>query len=222
MTQSFDPDMLPQPDDADSDLVELTAALGLSDDEAAAAWNAVLDGLDEADEQQTADLSAQRLDVGDLVDLFDGGKKPDLGEMAKDELVKAVAKKLGMDPAKAGAVVDMILKTLDKPTKKKPRKTTSSTSKPKPKPKPKPAASSTSKPKPKPAASSTSKPKPKPAASSASKPKPKPAASSTSKPKPKPAASSTSKPKPKPKPAASSTSKPKPKKTTRSNEISEE
>lgn len=195
MTHPIDPDPLPQPDQTD-ELAELAEQLGLSGDEAAATWDAVLDGLDEAEETpQVAGPDAQRLDVGDLVDLFDGGKKPDLGELAKQELIKAVAKKLGIDPAKAGPVVEMILAALDKPGAKK-RKTTSKPkpkTKPKPKPKPKPAAASSKpkpKPKPKPAAGSTSKPK--------AKPKPKSAAASTSKPKPKSAA----KPKPKKKAAS--------------------
>jgi len=177
-------------EETDNDLVELMAQLGLSNDEAVAAWNAVLDGLGENEEPpHAADPGAQRLDLGDLVDLFDGGKKPDLGEMAKDELVKAVAEKLGIDPEKAGSVVDMILKTLDKPTTKRRRKTTSrkkpkkpAASKPRPKTKPE------TKPKPKPASSSTAKPKRK--TKPKTKPKPRPKPSSVAKPKPRKRAAS--------------------------------
>lgn len=191
MTETADDLLQTGPDEAsDSALNELAAQLGLSTDEAASAWNAVLAGLEQQEAATGADgpefAAGERFSLGDLVDLFDGGEKPDLGEMAKDELVKAVAKKLGITAAQAGAVVDMILQTMGKSSakpKKKPRKTSSSaTTKPKPKPKPKKTTNSTaSKPKPKPkktaTSSSTAKPKPKPkktASSTASKPKPKP------------------------------------------------
>ena len=181
MTHPSDPDPLPQPEEVDGDLAELSAQLGLSGDEAAAAWDAVLDGLDLPDEPETDEPAGERLDVGDLAALFDG-KKLDLGEMAKDELIKAVAKKLGIDPEKAGPIVEMILKVLNKPTTKRRRKTTT-----KKKPK-KHTTSASTKPKPKP----KTKPKPKPASSSADKPKPKP----KTKPKHRPKPSSATKPKP--------------------------
>ncbi len=186
------------PEDAsDSELNELVAQLGLSTHEAATAWNEVLAGLEQqetAGEAARADFTAgERFSLGELVDLFDGGEKPDLGELAKDELTKAVAKKLGIDPAQAGAVVDMILKALNKPGTKRRRKTATKP-KPKPRKKPKTASSSTA---------AKPKPKPKPATSAAAKPKPKPKKTASS--------TSTTKPKPKPKKTTSSTaSKPKP------------
>lgn len=181
MTQASDDNAphLASEDAADSELNKLAAQLGLSMAEAATAWDEVLAGLEEqeaAGEAAGAGFAAgERFSLGELVDLFDGGEKPDLGELAKDELTKAVAKKLGINPAQAGAVVDMILKALNKPGTKRRRKTTT-----KPKPKPKPATSAATKP----------KPKPKPATSTATKPKPKPkkTTSSTSTAKPKPAA----------------------------------
>lgn len=185
----------------------LAAQSGLSAADAEAAWNAVRDALEarEAGADQSDVQMAERFDVGDLVNLFDGGKKPDLVEMAKDEMVKAVAKKLGVDPEKAAPVVDTILSMLDKPapkrrrqtTKKKPRKTTGK----------RPSASSSGKkrPKAKPS-SSTSKPAPK-----KKRPAAKPAASAAAKPKKK-------RPAAKPKPASgSATSKPRARRTTRSN-----
>ncbi len=185
----------------------LAAQSGLSAADAEAAWNAVRDALEarEAGADQSDVQMAERFDVGDLVNLFDGGKKPDLVEMAKDEMVKAVAKKLGVDPEKAAPVVDTILSMLDKPapkrrrqtTKKKPRKTTGK----------RPSASSSGKkrPKAKPS-SSTSKPAPK-----KKRPAAKPAASAAAKLKKK-------RPAAKPKPASgSATSKPRARRTTRSN-----
>ena len=209
---------------AQNNVGALAAQSGLSAADAEAAWNAVRDALEarEAGADQSDVQMAERFDVGDLVNLFDGGKKPDLVEMAKDEMVKAVAKKLGVDPEKAAPVVDTILSMLDKPapkrrrqtTKKKPRKTTgkrpsaSSSGKKRPKAKP---SSSTSKPAPK-----KKRPAAKPAASAAAKPKKKrpaakPAASATAQPR-------TKRPAAKPKPASgSATSKPRARRTTRSN-----
>ena len=185
----------------------LAAQSGLSAADAEAAWNAVRDALEarEAGADQSDVQMAERFDVGDLVDLFDGGKKPDLVEMAKDEMVKAVAKKLGVDPEKAAPVVDTILSMLDKPapkrrrqtTKKKPRKTTGK--------RPSASGSGKKRPKAKPS-SSTSKPAPK-----KKRPAAKPAASAAAKPKKK-------RPAAKPKPASgSATSKPRARRTTRSN-----
>lgn len=192
---------------AQNNVGALAAQSGLSAADAEAAWNAVRDALEarEAGADQSDVQMAERFDVGDLVNLFDGGKKPDLVEMAKDEMVKAVAKKLGVDPEKAAPVVDTILSMLDKPapkrrrqtTKKKPRKTTGK----------RPSASSSGKkrPKAKPS-SSTSKPAPK-----KKRPAAKPAASATAKPRKK-------RPAAKPKPASgSATSKPRARRTTRSN-----
>ena len=192
---------------AQNNVGALAAQSGLSAADAEAAWNAVRDALEarEAGADQSDVQMAERFDVGDLVNLFDGGKKPDLVEMAKDEMVKAVAKKLGVDPEKAAPVVDTILSMLDKPapkrrrqtTKKKPRKTTGK----------RPSASSSGKkrPKAKPS-SSTSKPAPK-----KKRPAAKPAASAAAKPKKK-------RPAAKPKPASgSATSKPRARRTTRSN-----
>lgn len=192
---------------AQNNVGALAAQSGLSAADAEAAWNAVRDALEarEAGADQSDVQMAERFDVGDLVNLFDGGKKPDLVEMAKDEMVKAVAKKLGVDPEKAAPVVDTILSMLDKPapkrrrqtTKKKPRKTTGK----------RPSASSSGKkrPKAKPS-SSTSKPAPK-----KKRPAAKPAASAAAKLKKK-------RPAAKPKPASgSATSKPRARRTTRSN-----
>jgi len=192
---------------AQNNVGALAAQSGLSAADAEAAWNAVRDALEarEAGADQSDVQMAERFDVGDLVDLFDGGKKPDLVEMAKDEMVKAVAKKLGVDPEKAAPVVDTILSMLDKPapkrrrqtTKKKPRKTTGK--------RPSASGSGKKRPKAKPS-SSTSKPAPK-----KKRPAAKPAASAAAKPKKK-------RPAAKPKPASgSATSKPRARRTTRSN-----
>lgn len=183
----------------DSDIGELAVQLGLSVDDAEAAWRAVLGELEQREAGAAVDTGAaqigagERFNAADLIDLFDGGKKPDLVDMAKDEIVKAVAEKLGIDPEKAGPVVDMILKMLDKPaprrrrktTKRKPKKATagkrpSASSGGKKRPKAKPSASTRPAPKKK-------RPAAKPAASTAAKPKKKRTAA-----KPKPASSSSS------------------------------
>lgn len=183
----------------DSDIGELAVQLGLSVDDAEAAWRAVLGELEQREAGAAVDTGAaqigagERFNAADLIDLFDGGKKPDLVDMAKDEIVKAVAEKLGIDPEKAGPVVDMILKMLDKPaprrrrktTKRKPKKATtgkrpSASSGDKKRPKAKPSASTRPAPKKK-------RPAAKPAASTAAKPKKKRTAA-----KPKPASSSSS------------------------------
>ncbi len=191
----------------DSTINELAAQLGLSAADVEIAWNAVRDAREarEAGGEQTGVAVAERLDVGDLIDLFDGGKKPDLVEMAKDELVKAVAKKLDVDPEKAASTVDTILAALDKPapkrrktTKKKPGKKT---------PGKRPSASGSSKKRPKAKPSSSTKPAPR-----KKRPAVKPAASAATKPKPKKKRTAT-----KPKPASgSSTGKPRKRRTTRS------
>lgn len=195
----------------DSILNELAARLGLSAADAETAWNAVRAAREAretggaAGAEQTGVAVAERFDVGDLVDLFDGGKKPDLVEMAKDELVKVVAEKLDVDPDKAASAVDTILAALDKPAPKR-RKTT----------KKKPSKKTTGK---RPRASGSSKKRPKAKPSSSTKPAPrkkrpaaKPAASTTTKPKPKKKRTAT-----KPKPASgSSTGKPRKRRTTRS------
>jgi nucleoid DNA-binding protein len=192
-------------------LNELAAQLGVSDADAEIAWNAVCEASEagEADgaagAEQPDGAVAERLNVGDLIDLFDGGKKPDLVEMAKDEMVKAVAEKLGVDPEKAASAVDTILAALEKPAPKR-RKTTRK--KPKKKtPRKRPSAASGRKKRPKAKPSSTAKPTPR-----KKRPAAKPAGSTTAKPRPK-----KKRPAAKPKPASgSSTSKPRKRRTTRS------
>jgi hypothetical protein len=196
----------------DSVINELAAQLGLSAADAGIAWDAVRDVREaraaggDAGAEQTGVAVAERLDVGDLIDLFDGGKKPDLADMAKDELVKAVAKKLGVDPEKAGPIVDTILAMLDKPAPKRRRKTT----KKKPKKKTtgkRPSASGSGRKRPKAKPSSTAKPAPK-----KKRPAAKPATSTGAKPAPR-----KQRPAAKPKPASSSTStKPRKRPATRS------
>lgn len=201
----------------DSEIKELVAQLGLSADDAATAWDAVLDELDALDEAAAAAgevatdaMAAERFDAGALIDLLSSGKTPDLTEMAKDELVKAVAKKLGVDPEKAGPIVDMILKMLDKPTTQRRRKGPAKKAPKKPTAKGKRPASGSSSSRPKkPATASSAKkrPKAKPSSASAASTGTKPAAKKK-RPATKPANSADAKPAPKKRPAT----KPAPKK----------
>lgn len=202
----------------DDEVAALAAQLGLTTADAQVAWDTVRHGLAArrdtepgAEGEGSEAAMPERLDVGGLLDLLGGGKEPDLAETAKDELVKAVAKKLGIDPAQASAVVDKILKAMEKPAprrrrkkpaKKTPRKTAAKRKRPA-------AGSSSSRPK-KPATASGAKKRPKAKPSSAS------AASAATQ-----SAGSNARPKRKKRPAGAkpaagpSTSKPRKRSTTR-------
>ncbi len=210
-------------DMTEREFAELAAELGLTEAEAQVVWTAAREGLaaetppaGQPDEDQLAISFGERLDAGSLLaDLLSSGGKPDLAEIARKELAKAVAKKLDIDQQQAEAMVaaaaDMLGVSGSKPRRKRPKSDGASA-------KPKPSTGSTPKPaaKPKPSTGSTAKPaaKPKPTTGSTAKPaaKPKPSTGSTAKPtaKPKPSTGSTAKPAAKPKPTTGSTAKPKP------------
>lgn len=183
----------------EDELRALAAQLDLTIADAQVAWDTVLGGL--AAGEETAEVStAERFNADPLLDLLGGGKKLDLAETAKDELVKAVAKKLDIDPAQAGAVVDMILKIMDKPAPRRRKKPAKKTSRKAASKRKRPTAGpSSSRPKKKPASAANAKPvakkrRPtaKPAAESGTRPKAKKRPAGA---KPKPAAgNSTGKP----------------------------
>lgn len=214
MAQDADGDSSGLPADAQKgdEVAQLAAQLGLSPAEAQTAWDTVLNQLaisevagTAAEEEMATPLSAERFDAGALIDLLGSGKKPDIAELAKDEIAKAVAKKLGVDPGQADTIVAAVMQMVGKPAPKRRRKKPASAAKPAAKKKPS-TAKSTAKKKP-----STAKPAAKKKPSTAGAPgkkKPstaKPAAEekpSTTKPaaKKKP---STAKPTAKKRPSAS-------------------
>lgn len=155
----------------DDDVSDLAGQLGLPKDQTQAALDVVLAELETGNQRDSATEDAlsqgaagERFSIGDLLQAMgsgtatsqEGKQKPDLTEFAKDELAKAVAKKLGIDPATAGPIVETLLEHVlgkQTPTKRR-RKTPKSTPK-------RPASSSSS-------ASSKRRKAKKPSASSAS------------------------------------------------------
>ena len=233
---------------SDDDISELVKQLGLSKEEARSAADLVMGKLAAssqggvgAEEALPAAVLAERFDIGNLLQVVGGGQeapregkqKPDLAQLAQDELAKAVAKKLGIDFETAKPIVEALLgHVLGKQTTPRRRKPAQSGRKrPKAQGKPPASASSSTRPKrrkaKKPAASSASagdkpaarKKRPRPstgsgAASSGSTSKParrKPKSSSSSGKRKKPgsqrpaASGSTSRPaRPRRRPAARS------------------
>ena len=162
----------------DDDISALAEQLGLSKEQARSAADLVQGEL-AASSQHGAGTEetlppvalAERFDVGDLLQVVGGGhetpregkQKPDLTQLAQDELAKAVAKKLGIDFETAKPIVDALLgHLLGKQTTPRRRRKPAQSGRKRPKAQGKPPANASSSTRPKrrkakkPAASSQS------------------------------------------------------------------